>query len=157
MHYICFIPYVFISKKEMMNLLMLFGNAIMTFLVINTGVIDPHPSDPNYWIGFTLAFISGFGLRIMGDIRKRKYTLSNSFIQFFTSICLCFLAYLVREDFTPRIRIEYYVFFCALSSVFMIDAIEKNFQLSFWDAVKLLFRKLSTPVDETPKNGGIKP
>lgn len=128
----------------MMRCLIFLGNAILNFLILNVTVLSVGPHDTNYWIGVTMAFISGFGLRIMSDLRKDKFTFKSSSIQFFTSLFLCYAAFRLNEDFTPNIKIQYYVFFCALSSVYIADLLEKGIEMGLLKYVQLLLAKGST-------------
>jgi len=125
----------------MMNFLIFLGNAVFNFLILNIVFLHAYPQDPNYWIGAGLAFTSGLGLRVFGDIRKNKFTIKGSLIQFFTGLFLSFAAVRVKEDFTPNVKIEYYVFICALSSTFILDVIDRSIKIGFTTYARLLLTK----------------
>ena len=134
-----------------MNLIILFINGIATFLIVNVALIAGNPQDANYWIGSVLAFISGFGLRLMGDIRNKKMTWLNSFVQFVTSICLCLATFVFKDSFAKWMKLEYFIFFSALSSVYIIDVIQKSFKVGFLNYVTLLQNGLGKVVAENNK------
>lgn len=134
-----------------MNIILLFVNSVITCGVVCIALITGGVQDVNYWIGCILAFISGFGLRLMGDIRNKNISWLNSFVQFISSICLCLAFFIFKPLFASWMKLEYFIFFAALSSVYMIDVIEKSFKVGFFTYVRFLFTNLVTSIIENAK------
>lgn len=125
----------------MMKCLLFLGNSVLNFIILNIAVVHNYPQDPNYWIGAGLAFISGLGLAIVKDIRKGNFSIKSCLIKFFTSLFLSFIAIRIKEDFTPGIKIEYFVFICSLCSIYIVDVVEKSIEIGFFKYVQLLLQK----------------
>lgn len=136
-----------------MNIILTLVNSVITFVVVNVtlfGIFGTQES-PNYWIGCALAFISGFGLRLMGDIRNKKIGWLNSFVQFVSSVCLCMAALVFKPSFATWMKLEYFIFFSALSSVYIIDVVEKSFQIGLFSYARLLLGGIGKYLSESAK------
>lgn len=113
-----------------MNIILTLVNSVITFVVVSVTLVTMGSQDTNYWIGCALAFFSGFGLRLMGDIRNKKISWLNSFVQFVSSVCLCAAALVFKPSFATWMKLEYFMFFAALCSVWIIDLVERTFKSS---------------------------
>lgn len=129
-----------------MNIILTLINSVITFLVVVVTIVGVGTQDTNYWIGCILAFTSGFGLRLMGDIRNKKIGWLNSFVQFVSSVCLCLAALVFKPSFATWMKLEYFIFFAALSSVYIIDVIEKSFKVGFFTYIKFFFKNIGTGI-----------
>lgn len=142
-----------------MKLLLLLFSSVFNFLILNVAVTHAYPQDPNYWIGAGLAFGSGLGLAIIKDIRGGNFSLKSSLIKFFTSLFLSFIAIRIKEDFTPAIKIEYFIFSVSLCSIYIVDVVEKSIEIGFLKYVQLLLQKgvnilkFASQESEKPKGG----
>lgn len=134
-----------------MNIIITLVNSVITFLVVSITFVGLGTQDANYWIGCSLAFASGFGLRLMGDIRNKKIGWLNSFVQFVSSICLCMATLVFKPSFATWMKLEYFIFFSALSSVYIIDIVEKSFQIGFFNYVRLLLGSIGKTLADNAK------
>lgn len=139
----------------LMNIILTLINSVITCLVVISAVVGSGSADSNYWIGCSLAFVSGFGLRLMGDIRNKKIGWLNSFVQFVSSVCLCMAAVVFKPVFATYVKLEYFIFFSALCSVYMIDVIEKtfkaSFQIGFFNYMTLVYKGIVNVIVENAK------
>lgn len=134
-----------------MNIMLTLINSVITAAVVSISLVGLGHQDLNYWIGCILAFISGFGLRLMGDIRNKKIGWLSSFVQFISSVCLCMAALVFKPSFATWMKLEYFVFFSALCSIYIIDVIEKSFQGAFVNYMQLFFKGIVNAVSENTK------
>lgn len=131
-------------------LLMLFSgasNCIILIMTINATITN---NDSNYWFGLLLAFIAGFGLGVVRDIRKNNFSFKNSVMKFFASLCLCYLGYKAKLDYTlfPSIGLEWFVVAISFGSLYFVDAFDKVFSLGIPKVAQLLLNNLASYVDK---------
>lgn len=140
-------------------LLMLFSgasNCVILIMTINATVTH---NDSNYWVGLILAFIAGFGLGIVRDIRKNNFSFNSSLIKFFASLCLCYLGYKAKLDWNlfPSIGLEWFVVAISFGSLYFVDAADKIFSLGIPKVAQLLLSNLLSYVDKSKARGEDKP
>lgn len=131
-------------------LLMLFSgasNCVILIMTINATVPN---NDSNYWFGLILAFIAGFGLGVVRDIRKNNFSFKISVLKFFASLCLCYLGYKAKLDWNlfPSIGLEWFVVALSFGSLYFVDAFGKLFSLGIPKVAQLLLNNLSSYVDK---------
>ena len=119
------------------------SNSFFTFLIIDVAAVTQSADNMYYAMGVLAAFSSGFGLRMMSDIRKSKFSFQNSAIQFFTAIFLCYVAYRLQKDWTPGVKIENYIFISALFSNYIADMGMEIVELGIFKYVEALKRKIA--------------
>lgn len=126
-------------------LLMLFSgasNCVILIMSINATISN---YDSNYWFGLLLAFIAGFGLGIVRDIRKNNFSFKTSIMKFFASLFLCYLGYKAKLDWGfPSISLEWFVVALSFGSLYFVDAIEKIFSLGIPKVAQLLLNNISS-------------
>ena len=130
-------------------LLMLFSGASNCVILIMTINATVTAYDSNYWFGLILAFIAGFGLGVVRDIRKNNFSVKNSIIKFCASLCLCYLGYMAKTDWGfNSVRLEWFVVALSFGSLYFVDAFEKLFSLGLPKVAQLLLNNLSSYVDK---------
>lgn len=131
-------------------LLMLFSgasNCIILIMTVNATITN---NDSNYWFGLLLAFIAGFGLGVIRDIRKNNFSFKNSVMKFCASLCLCFFGYKAKLDMNlfPSIDLGWFVAAISFGSLYFVDAFDKVFSLGLPKVAQLLISNLSAYVDK---------
>jgi len=131
-------------------LLALFSGSInFVILMLTVNATTPITYDPNYWIGLILAFVTGYGLSIIRDIRKNNFTFKISVIKFFASLFLCYLGYMSIELFPSSIKLEFLIASVSFGSLYIVDALEKVFSLGLPRVAQLLIQNLSNYLDKS--------
>lgn len=140
-------------------LLMLFSGASNCIILMMTLNVTTPSNDSNYWFGLLLAFITGFGLGILRDIRKGSFSFKNSTIKFFASLFLCYLGYKSKLDWSlfPSIDLEWFVVTLSFGSLYFVDAADKIFSLGIPKVAQLLLSNLLSYVDKSKARGEDKP
>lgn len=153
-----FISSIFNEDNIMMNFLLYLISGVLNYIIFTSAIVAAAhpPQDPGYWIGVGLVFLCGYGLSILRDIRKKVFSIKYSAIKFFTSLFLCYIAYVVKSDFTPNVRLEYYVFACSLCSLYIVDLIEQFIkfvgEIGFQKAGQLLLQNVLSSMSEKTKS-----
>lgn len=98
--------------------------------------------DPKFYIGCLLAIVMGFTLRIAIEWNNNALSWKKSFIQALMSLVLCYVSVIVWRDITPNVKLEYYLFFCSLFSVFIVGLLEKVFKLGLSGYARILLRRV---------------
>lgn len=122
----------------------------LNFVVLNIFMSLALSQDPKFYIGSGMAIIMGFMLRIVIEWNNNTITWKKSVIQAVMSLCLCYLCVLYWRDYAPNIKLEYYLFFCSLFSVFIVGLLEKTFKLGVSGYAKILLKKILAE-DSKPK------
>lgn len=117
------------------------ANSTLNFIVLNALITVGNVQDPKFYIGSALAIFAGFTLRIAIEWNNSSLTWKKSLIQAIFSLCLCYLSILFWRDYTPNVKLEYYLFFCSLFSVFIVGVLEKTFKMGLSGYARLLLKK----------------
>jgi len=128
-------------------LLLLIGCTNVVIVLMAMNATAPIISDPNYWIGLILAFVTGYGLSIIRDIRKNNFTVKTSVVKFFASLFLCYLGYMAKDHFPSKL--EYLIAAISFGSLYIVDALEKIFSLGLPRVAQLLIQNLSNYLDKS--------
>ena len=123
-----------------MNIVLKLCYCVANFLIINGLIMIGEPKDLRFYIGSALAIIMGLILRIAIEWNNDSLSWKKSLISVIFSLCLCYLSVLFWRDYTPKVKLEYYLFFCSLFSVFIVGVLEKVFKMGFMSYFKLLVR-----------------
>lgn len=136
-----------------MTIVINLSKAVLNFIVLNALISSATTTiDMQFYIGSGLAIIMGFLLRIVIEWNNGTITLKKSLIQAVMSLCLCYLCVLVWRDYKPAVKLEYYLFFCSLFSVFIVGVAERTVKLGISGYAKILLKKVlaedSKPTEE---------
>lgn len=118
------------------------AKSTLNFIVLNALLAVGNVEDPKFYIGSILAIIAGFTLRIAVDWNNDTISWKKSLIQAIFSLCLCYLSVLFWRDYTPNVKLEYYLFFCSLFSVFIVSVLEKTFKMGLLGYARVLVKKV---------------
>lgn len=130
-------------------LLLIFNGAFNCVILIMTINATIPNNDSNYWFGLLLAFIAGFGLGVVRDVRKNNFGIKNSVIKFFASLFLCYLGYMAKLDWGfPSVSLEWFIVALSFGSLYFVDALEKIFSMGLPKVAQLLLNNLSSYLDK---------
>lgn len=132
-----------------MHIVVNLARSTVNFIVINAVLVAANPQNATWYIGGLLAVFMGFLLRIIIDWKDNTISWKNSLIQAGMSLILCSMCVVVYSDLQPKLRIEYFLFFCSLFSVFIIGLLEKVFKLGLSGYARLLLKRV---LAEDPKH-----
>lgn len=118
------------------------AKSTLNFIVLNALLAVGTVQDPKFYIGSALAILAGFTLRIAIEWNNSSLTWKKALIQAIFSLCLCYLSILFWRDYTPNVKLEYYLFFCSLFSVFIVGVLEKTFKMGLLGYARVLVKKV---------------
>jgi len=133
-----------------MNIVVKLCYSIANFLILNALFTFSDAKDIRFYIGSGLAVLMGLLLRIAIEWNNDTLTWKRSIVGALFSLGLCYLSVLVWRDYTPHVKLEYYLFFCSLFSVFIVGLLEKVFKMGLSGYARLLIQRVIAE-DTKPK------
>lgn len=117
-------------------------NSICNYFLIIVLLSLGQNQDPKFYIGCGLAIFMGLILRFAIEWNNNTITLKRATVQLIMSLVLCYVAVLIWRDFTPNMKLEYYLFLSSLFSVFIVGLGEKTIKMGFVGYARILLRKV---------------
>lgn len=128
-------------------LLSLFSGALnCVILIMAVNANSSKTYDSGYWIGLGLAFVAGYGLSLVRDVRKMNFSGKTSLIKFFASLFLCYLAWMGKDSYPGWL--EWVIAGVSFGSLYVVDGLEKMFSMGIPKLAQLLLNNLSSYIDK---------